>query len=119
MVIPPTYFVQHNLIQWHRLGIYILLNIIFESFSMFIEVLFVSYSNISAICFMIIRSKLFNNISLFLLEPVGSVAPKINVADKLGATSARQGHVIDILCPAQSYPMASFRYFPITYCVKF
>lgn len=48
---------------------------------------------------------------LQFLEPVGSVAPKVNIADKIRMLSVKHGHVTDLLCPAQSYPMASFRYF--------
>lgn len=43
-------------------------------------------------------------------EPVGSVAPKVNVADKGHISSTKQGHMTDILCPAQGYPMPAFRY---------
>lgn len=32
------------------------------------------------------------------------------MADKLGVLNTRQGQETNILCPAQSYPMASFRY---------
>ncbi len=45
------------------------------------------------------------------IEPVGSVAPKVNVADKVSISSIRQSHVTNILCPAQGYPMPAFRYF--------
>lgn len=48
------------------------------------------------------------------IEPVGSVAPKVNVADKVSISSTRQGHVTNILCPSQGYPMPAFRYFNIT-----
>lgn len=43
------------------------------------------------------------------LEPVGSVAPKINTADKGNIATVGLGQNISILCPAQSYPIAAFR----------
>ncbi|XP_037024203.1 Down syndrome cell adhesion molecule-like protein Dscam2 isoform X8 [Bradysia coprophila] len=48
---------------------------------------------------------------LVITEPVGSVAPKVNVADKGHISSARTGHTTDILCPAQGYPMPAFRWY--------
>ncbi|XP_037024226.1 Down syndrome cell adhesion molecule-like protein Dscam2 isoform X29 [Bradysia coprophila] len=48
---------------------------------------------------------------LVITEPVGSVAPKVNLGDKSRILSIRHGHVFDLLCPAQSYPMASFRWY--------
>lgn len=45
-----------------------------------------------------------------MLEPVGSVAPKVNVGDKLNILSIKRGHITNILCPAQGYPMPAYRY---------
>lgn len=43
------------------------------------------------------------------LEPVGSVSPKINSISKFDELSVHIGHTLSILCPAQSFPVPSFR----------
>lgn len=42
------------------------------------------------------------------LEPVGSVAPKVSVADELTVARVTLDHSISILCPAQSYPVPRY-----------
>lgn len=46
---------------------------------------------------------------LILLEPVGSVLPTFNAADKLNFQSVKGKHFVTLLCPAQSYPVPTFR----------
>lgn len=42
-------------------------------------------------------------------EPVGSVGPKINAADKLGITFSYSNSPVALFCPAQSYPVPAYR----------
>lgn len=44
------------------------------------------------------------------LEPVGSVAPNVNIGDKTNIATVRIGNSCNILCPAQAYPMPAFRW---------
>lgn len=44
------------------------------------------------------------------IEPVGSVAPNVNLGDKTMLANVRIGNDLSILCPAQAYPMPAFRY---------
>lgn len=44
-----------------------------------------------------------------ILEPIGSVAPKVNSGDDLKAVKAEMSKSITLLCPAQAYPMPVFR----------
>lgn len=46
----------------------------------------------------------------FGAEPVGSVAPKINIADKGNIAAVYLNDDISIVCPAQAFPIAAFRY---------
>lgn len=50
-------------------------------------------------------SKLSNN----PIEPVGSVAPKVNLADELSIARVQFGQSLSIACPAQSFPVPAFR----------
>lgn len=43
------------------------------------------------------------------LEPVGSVAPQVSLADELQVARARIGHTLSMICRAQSYPIPVFR----------
>lgn len=45
-----------------------------------------------------------------LAEPVGSVAPKVDVKDRITWLDKPQGQALNLLCPAQSYPMPAYRY---------
>uniref|UniRef100_A0A1B0AGE9 Uncharacterized protein n=1 Tax=Glossina pallidipes TaxID=7398 RepID=A0A1B0AGE9_GLOPL len=45
------------------------------------------------------------------LEPMGSVAPKINANDELTMVRSRLQQNVTLLCPAQSYPVPVFRQF--------
>lgn len=45
----------------------------------------------------------------FLVEPVGSVAPKVDTRDEFTFARTQLGLSKAIICPAQSYPMPSFR----------
>jgi len=47
----------------------------------------------------------------FIIEPVGSVRPKIVSADKLNVVESATSENATLLCPAQSYPVPSFRYY--------
>jgi len=44
-----------------------------------------------------------------LIEPVGSVAPRVNKKDGFSHDSIRQGRTIAIFCPAQAYPVPFYR----------
>lgn len=43
------------------------------------------------------------------IEPVGSVSPKVNVADELKITRGKVGSDVSLLCLAQSFPTPAFR----------
>lgn len=43
------------------------------------------------------------------VEPVGSVSPKINEVDELSIVRTRKHSDVRLLCPAQSYPVPSYR----------
>lgn len=43
-------------------------------------------------------------------EPVGSVAPRINLGDKLGFAVSEWNSSLALFCPAQSFPVPAFRY---------
>jgi len=43
------------------------------------------------------------------VEPVGSVAPRVNKKDGFSHDSIRQGRTIAIFCPAQAYPVPFYR----------
>ena len=43
------------------------------------------------------------------VEPVGSVAPKINAGDKLGITFSEARQAVTLFCPAQSFPVPAYR----------
>lgn len=51
----------------------------------------------------------WNRFAFFTLEPVGSVPPKINSYSKFDEMSVHNGETLAILCPAQSFPVPSFR----------
>lgn len=46
---------------------------------------------------------------LIKIEPIGSVAPKVNSYSKFDEMSTRQGEILSLLCIAQAYPTGSFR----------
>lgn len=45
-----------------------------------------------------------------VLEPVGSVKPNVNIGDKGNIANGRVKHQIDLLCPAQAFPVPAHRY---------
>lgn len=45
-----------------------------------------------------------------LLEPIGSVSPKIHDDDKSNAKQREHHKAISLTCPAQAYPTPVFRY---------
>lgn len=45
----------------------------------------------------------------FCTEPVGSVGPKVNIADKLNTALAAKHQVFSLGCPSQAYPVPVFR----------
>ncbi|KAL7736494.1 hypothetical protein ACLKA6_019693 [Drosophila palustris] len=53
-----------------------------------------------------------NRIPCLHLEPVGSVAPKVDIKDEINYARAALNQSLAIVCPAQSYPVPSFRYVP-------
>lgn len=53
------------------------------------------------------NSKLTNFV--FILEPVGSVAPNVNLVDKTNLAFAHVANARNLLCLAQAYPMPNFR----------
>nr|XP_017031913.1 Down syndrome cell adhesion molecule-like protein Dscam2 isoform X16 [Drosophila kikkawai] len=48
---------------------------------------------------------------LVITEPVGSVAPKVEIKDKLGIFVAKFNRSMALLCPAQAYPMPAYRWY--------
>ncbi|XP_017467248.1 PREDICTED: Down syndrome cell adhesion molecule-like protein Dscam2 isoform X33 [Rhagoletis zephyria] len=48
---------------------------------------------------------------LVITEPVGSVAPKVEMNDKLGFALRQANDSLCLLCPAQGYPMPAFRWY--------
>ncbi|XP_039227510.1 Down syndrome cell adhesion molecule-like protein Dscam2 isoform X49 [Drosophila yakuba] len=48
---------------------------------------------------------------LVITEPVGSVAPKVEIKDKVGIFLAKSNVSLALLCPAQSYPIPAFRWY--------
>lgn len=43
-------------------------------------------------------------------EPVGSVAPKVSVADEITNARANNTQTLSLGCPAQSYPVPVYRW---------
>lgn len=54
------------------------------------------------ILFLIVKSQFYH------LEPVGSVAPKVNQADELSSARVRLGDSLSIATNVQGYPVPSF-----------
>ncbi|KRF98059.1 uncharacterized protein Dwil_GK22019, isoform V [Drosophila willistoni] len=48
---------------------------------------------------------------LVITEPVGSVAPKVDVKDRITWLDKPLGQALSLLCPAQSYPMPAYRWY--------
>nr|NP_001246180.1 down syndrome cell adhesion molecule 1, isoform BV [Drosophila melanogaster]AFH07935.1 down syndrome cell adhesion molecule 1, isoform BV [Drosophila melanogaster] len=48
---------------------------------------------------------------LVITEPVGSVGPKISVGERLRDAGAPSKSTLTLFCPAQSYPVPSFRWY--------
>ncbi|XP_043064025.1 Down syndrome cell adhesion molecule-like protein Dscam2 isoform X29 [Drosophila ficusphila] len=48
---------------------------------------------------------------LVITEPVGSVAPKVDIKDEINYARAALGESLSIVCPAQSYPVPAFRWY--------
>ncbi|XP_037715219.1 Down syndrome cell adhesion molecule-like protein Dscam2 isoform X9 [Drosophila subpulchrella] len=48
---------------------------------------------------------------LVITEPVGSVAPKVDVKDRITWLDKPRGQALNLLCPAQSYPMPAYRWY--------
>ena len=53
------------------------------------------------------------------LEPIGSVSPKINDADKISVKNGKVGKTINLIAPAQGYPTPVFRFVYIKYKKNF
>lgn len=43
------------------------------------------------------------------IEPVGSVGPKVSLADEINNARADRGRTINVNCPAQAYPVPFYR----------
>jgi hypothetical protein len=54
--------------------------------------------------------KIYKFDSNFFKEPIGSVAPKVNSGERFKVNEENMGKTLSLLCPAQSYPQAIFRY---------
>ena len=52
---------------------------------------------------------LHNSVVLFLLEPVGSSRPKFSEDISLKGLIREEVKTVTLVCPAQSYPLPSFR----------
>nr|NP_001036522.1 down syndrome cell adhesion molecule 1, isoform AM [Drosophila melanogaster]ABI31073.1 down syndrome cell adhesion molecule 1, isoform AM [Drosophila melanogaster] len=48
---------------------------------------------------------------LVITEPVGSVAPKVDMQDKFGVNIRQANNSLNLLCKAQGYPMPAFRWY--------
>lgn len=48
--------------------------------------------------------------SIAYSEPIGSVAPKVNVGEDLKSVKAEMTKDLTLLCAAQAYPMPVFRF---------
>ncbi|XP_043064038.1 Down syndrome cell adhesion molecule-like protein Dscam2 isoform X42 [Drosophila ficusphila] len=48
---------------------------------------------------------------LVITEPVGSVAPKVDMQDKFGVNIRASKNSLNLLCKAQGYPMPAFRWY--------
>ncbi|XP_032292769.1 cell adhesion molecule Dscam1 isoform X12 [Drosophila virilis] len=48
---------------------------------------------------------------LVITEPVGSVAPKVDIKDEINYARAALNQSLAIVCPAQSYPVPTFRWY--------
>lgn len=47
--------------------------------------------------------------NVILVEPIGTVAPKVDLKDKVAISLTRIGYELSLICPAQGYPMPAFR----------
>lgn len=58
-------------------------------------------------------TQIFENSSFtsihFILEPIGSVAPRVNIESELNIARANFGESFSLKCPAQSYPIPAYR----------
>lgn len=43
------------------------------------------------------------------LEPIGAVAPKVDLNDKVKISIAKNQKSVSLICPAQGFPMPAFR----------
>lgn len=55
---------------------------------------------------------IMNNFMITYPEPVGSVSPKVNIGDGL-IFRKDIGQTLDLLCPAQAFPVPVIRYITI------
>ena len=60
---------------------------------------------------MILRQVFYENKILFTTEPIGGAAPKFSSSSKsIGTFEEHGGESLALVCPAQAYPLPSFRY---------
>lgn len=53
-----------------------------------------------------------------VLEPVGSVAPKLTFLERFRMMQIQGGSSFNIQCPVQSYPMPVFKYVLLSYLTQ-
>ena len=57
------------------------------------------------------KKSIYGNETLFVLEPIGGAAPKFSSDSKsIGTFDKKGGESLALACPAQAYPLPSFRY---------
>ena len=59
----------------------------------------------------VLRQVFHENKILFTTEPIGGAAPKFSSSSKsIGTFEEHGGESLALVCPAQAYPLPSFRY---------
>lgn len=47
--------------------------------------------------------------TITIIEPIGSVSPRINIEDKSGISLSRVQESLALFCPAQAFPVPAYR----------
>ena len=59
----------------------------------------------------VLKKIFYENKILFTTEPIGGAAPKFSSSSKsIGIFEEHGGESLALVCPAQAYPLPSFRY---------
>ena len=59
----------------------------------------------------VLKKIFYENKILFTIEPIGGAAPKFSSSSKsIGTFEEHGGESLALVCPAQAYPLPSFRY---------